>query len=80
MEAMRSSETSMNFYATALCYVPQYSTLCKQYVCRSIYLHVYICILININIYIYILSRVSVTKTRVWIGESVYWIFTSNYN
>jgi hypothetical protein len=28
-----------------------------------------------------ILSRVSVTKTRVWIGESVYWIFTSrNYN
>jgi hypothetical protein len=29
----------------------------------------------------YILSRVSVTKTRVWIGESVYWIFTSrNYN
>jgi hypothetical protein len=28
-----------------------------------------------------ILSRVSVTKTRVWIGDSVYWIFTShNYN
>jgi hypothetical protein len=28
-----------------------------------------------------ILSRVWVTKTRVWIGESVYWIFTSrNYN
>jgi hypothetical protein len=29
---------------------------------------------------LYILSRVSVTKTLVWIGESVYWIFTSrNY-
>jgi hypothetical protein len=28
-----------------------------------------------------ILSRVSVTKTRVWIGESVYWMFTSrSYN
>jgi hypothetical protein len=24
-----------------------------------------------------ILSRVSLTKTRVWIGESVYWMFTS---
>jgi hypothetical protein len=30
--------------------------------------------------YAFILSRVGVTKTRVWIGESVYWIFTSrNY-
>jgi hypothetical protein len=28
-----------------------------------------------------ILSPVSVTKARVWIDESVYWIFTSrNYN
>jgi hypothetical protein len=28
-----------------------------------------------------VLSRVSVAKTRVWIGESVYWIFPSrNYN
>jgi hypothetical protein len=28
-----------------------------------------------------VLSRVSVTKTLVWIGESVYWIVTSrNYN
>jgi hypothetical protein len=26
-----------------------------------------------------LLSRVSVTKTRVWIGESVYWILTSFY-
>jgi hypothetical protein len=25
-----------------------------------------------------VLSRVSVTKTRVWIGESVYWIFTES--
>jgi hypothetical protein len=30
---------------------------------------------------IYIPSRVSESKTRVWIGESVYWIFTTrNYN
>jgi hypothetical protein len=28
-----------------------------------------------------LLSRVSVTKTRVWIAESVYWIFARrNYN
>jgi hypothetical protein len=26
---------------------------------------------------LYVLSRVSVTKPRVWIGESVYWIFIS---
>jgi hypothetical protein len=27
------------------------------------------------------LSRFSVTKTRVWIGESQYWIYTTrNYN
>jgi hypothetical protein len=30
---------------------------------------------------IQVLSRISVIKTRVWIGESVYWNFTSrNYN
>jgi hypothetical protein len=34
-----------------------------------------------ISVFYLILSRVSVTKARVWIGESVYWIFTSrNYN
>jgi hypothetical protein len=27
---------------------------------------------------IIILSRITVTKTRVWIGESVYWIFTTD--
>jgi hypothetical protein len=30
--------------------------------------------------FLIVLSRVTVTKARVWIGESVYWIFTScNY-
>jgi hypothetical protein len=34
-----------------------------------------------IVILLFILSRVSVTETRVWIGELVYWIFTSrNYS
>jgi hypothetical protein len=27
--------------------------------------------------HIHIFLRVSVTKTRVWIGESIYWIFTN---
>jgi hypothetical protein len=47
------------------------------------------CYLLTISVFwevsecrpLYALSRVSVTKTRVWNGESVYWIFTSrNYN
>jgi hypothetical protein len=38
---------------------------------------------LKLNYYftLYLLSRVSVTKTRVWIGESVYSIFTTrNYD
>jgi hypothetical protein len=32
-------------------------------------------------IYSFILSHILVTSRRVWIGESIYWIFTSrNYN
>jgi hypothetical protein len=34
----------------------------------------------NSNNKIRIMSRVSETKTQVWIGESVYWIFTSRNN
>jgi hypothetical protein len=55
----------------------------RAYVCKYAFmLNVDMCSLcIYIYIYIYTLSRVSVTKTRFWTGESVYWIFTiRNYN
>jgi hypothetical protein len=40
----------------------------------------YVGVTVSVNIQS-VLSRVSVIKTRFWIGESVYWFFTSrNYN